>query len=124
MQFIAKILAVVSFALIVACSPVVYSDADPSADFSQLETFTWASDPPLIKSGDSPISPLTERNMTTAIRSALEAKGYRFVTTKTADFAVSFTMGAREKIELQSYPVHYTSAYDTWVWGRSYYGTR
>ncbi len=113
---------VIVAAALSACSPVVYSDADPTKDFSSLRTFSWAQDPPLIKTGDHPISPLTSQNMATAIRAAFEAKGYRFVSSGQADFAVSFTMGARDEIQLRSYPVSYMDTYDNWGWGRPYYG--
>lgn len=105
-----------------ACAPAVYTDSDPNEDFSQLKTFTWAKNPPLIKTGDHPISPLTETRMTDALKAAFEAKGYQFVPSGQADFAVSYTMGARDKIELRQYPAPYVNSYSSWAWGGRYYG--
>lgn len=116
------LVALVGIVLVSACAPTVYTDADPSKDFSTLRTFSWANLPPLIKTGDHPVSALTEANVTNALRAELERKGYQFVSSGAADFAVSYTMGARDKIELRQYPVSYTSTYSTWGWGGRYYG--
>lgn len=105
-----------------SCLPAVYSDSDPNEDFSALRTFTWAKDPPLIKTGDHPISPLVATNMTDALKAEFESKGYQFVSSGAADFAVSYTMGARDKIELRQYPAPYVGSYSRWGWGRGYYG--
>ncbi|MBK0329204.1 DUF4136 domain-containing protein [Rhodobacteraceae bacterium F11138] len=115
------VLVFFGFAL-VACAPAVYTDSDPDEDFARLRTFTWAKNPPLIKTGDHPISALTAANMADALKAEFQRKGYRFVPTGAADFAVSFTMGARDKIELRQYPAPYVSTYDAWAWGGRYYG--
>ncbi|MEM6589672.1 MAG: DUF4136 domain-containing protein [Pseudomonadota bacterium] len=109
--------------LMSACSPVVYTDTDPSFDFAPLRTFTWAKNPPVVTSGDHQISPLAIAKMTTALKAEFERKGYRFVpSSRRADFAVSYTLGARDKIELRHYPTSYTSSFRSWPWGGRYYG--
>ncbi|MEW9918479.1 DUF4136 domain-containing protein [Marimonas sp. MJW-29] len=117
-------MAIYAVALLIlsACAPNVYSRADPSQDFSQLRTFTWAKVPPLIKTGDHPISPQVEVIITEALKAEFESKGYRFVSTDTADFAVSFTLGAQNEIELQERPTNYHKTYDDWGWGGRNYG--
>lgn len=108
--------------LVSACAPTVYSDSDPNEDFSDLRTFTWAKNPPLIKTGDHPISALVAANMTEALKAEFQRKGYSFVSSGAADFSVSYTMGARDKIELRQYPAPYVGSYNSWTWGRGYYG--
>ena len=61
-----------------------------------------------------------------AVESALAAKGYRQVQDpKSADFVLSFTVGSREKIKVDSYPsmaMGYSTAYPGhWGWGASYH---
>ncbi|MEM7733963.1 MAG: DUF4136 domain-containing protein [Pseudomonadota bacterium] len=109
--------------LLSACGSAVYTDTDPSFDFAPLRTFTWAKNPPVVTSGDHQISPLAIAKMTTALKAEIERKGYRFVSSaRRADFAVSYTLGARDKIELRHYPSTYTTSFRTWPWGARYYG--
>ncbi len=98
------------------------SDANPEFDFSNSRSFKWASQPPLIKTGDFEISDEIAERMKTAIRAAFEAKGYQFVSAGQADLAVSYTMGARSRIEIIDFPDVYVKSYDDWAWGQSYYG--
>lgn len=106
-----------------ACSPAVYTDTDPNFDFAPLRSFTWAKSPPVVTSGDYPLSALAVSKMTSALKAEFERKGYRFVrSARQADFAVSYTLGARDKIELRHYPATYTSGFGTWPWGGRYYG--
>ena len=56
-----------------------------------------------------------------AAQAALIAKGFTFVEDrKDADFVVSFTMGARDKIRVNNYPVHYRGP-TPWEWGAPYH---
>jgi len=62
-----------------------------------------------------------------ALEIALVAKGYRWVSEATsADFAISFTIGSREEIRVDSYPsmsAGYGRGYPGhWGWGGTYYG--
>ena len=120
-----KYILIVPLLLIAACSmgPQVFHDRDPSQDYSSYMSFTWAANPPLIKSGEYPVSSLVEKRMTAAIRTALENKGYSFSKSKSgADFLVSYTMGARDKIEVREYPDLFHDSYLDWEWGRPYFG--
>ena len=110
-------------ALVSGCGSSVYTDSDPSFNFATVRTFTWAKNPPLVTSGDYPISPLTSAKMTTALKAEFERKGYRFTNSaRNADFAVSYTLGARDKIELRQYPTTYVGSLNSWPWGARYYG--
>ncbi|MCZ6855540.1 MAG: DUF4136 domain-containing protein [Gammaproteobacteria bacterium] len=103
-----------------ASSARVQTDFNPSADFSTYRSFSFISDKPLLVASIG-LSPLLEGRLINATRGELTSKGYRFVANREmADFVVSFTMGARDKIRVTSYPSNYRG-YNQWGWGTSYY---
>ena len=60
-----------------------------------------------------------------AVEGVLTTRGYRKVEDpETADFALSFTVGSREEIKVNSYPATYAGyGYGGgWGWGGPYYG--
>ena len=102
-------------------------DHDANHDFSNYQTFAWISKNPM-KVGPSVQSPnpLLEPRIMSAVETAMNQKGYRQVDApKDADFVVSFTVGSREKIRVDSYPtmsVGVASAYPShWGWGAAYH---
>lgn len=116
-------LVFIAVAILSGCGSSVYTDTDPSFNFANVRSFTWAKNPPLVTSGDYPISPLTSAKMTTALKAEFERKGYRFTNSaRNADIAVSYTVGARDKIELRHYPTTYVGGVGSWPWGARYYG--
>ena len=103
-------------------------DHDPAYDFTKYQSFAWISKNPM-KVGQSVgvPNPLLEPRIMSALETALVAKGYEFVKApKDADFVVSFTVGSREEIRVDSYPsmsAGYGVAYPRhWGWGGAYYG--
>ncbi|HVZ32554.1 MAG TPA: DUF4136 domain-containing protein, partial [Polyangiaceae bacterium] len=55
-----------------------------------------------------------------AIEKELAGKGFQKTSERdNADFAVSYTVGARDRLDVQSYPVPYRGP---WVWGWPYFG--
>lgn len=110
-------------ALVTACtSMTVRTDYYHGADFSPFRTFAWISGDPLIRppGAEAHVSPLNVRRIREAIEAELTAKGFTEIDdSPAADFAVSFTVGARDRIEVQSYPVLYRGA---WGWGGTYFG--
>lgn len=114
--------AIVAFLFTAACATIVAdSDRYADADFSRYRTFAWASDSPLVESRSHrvDISPLNVRRIREAIERELEAKGYAMSASReSADFAVSFTVGARDVIQVQDYPVFYRGR---WRWTPPYY---
>lgn len=103
-------------------------DHDPAINFSSYQTFAWISKNPM-KVGQSvgAVNPLLEPRISSALEKALVAKGYKYVIEpKNADFVVSFTVGSREEIRVDSYPsmsAGYGTAYPGhWGWGSRYYG--
>lgn len=101
-------------------------DSDPSHDFSVYKTYAWISANPMIVGQTSrPPSPLLERRIMAVVESGLAAKGYSKVDDpEAADFVLSFTVGSREEIQVNSYPATYAGyGYrGAWGWGAPYYG--
>jgi hypothetical protein len=101
-------------------------DSDPGHDFSGYQTFAWISENPMIVGETNRIpNPLLEPKIMSAIEGNLTAKGYSKVDDpEAADFVLSFTVGSREEIKVNSYPTSYASyGYrGTWGWGGPYYG--
>ena len=102
-------------------------DHDSAHDFSGYQTFGWISENPM-KVGPSVQSPnpLLQPRIMTAVEVALGEKGYRLISdTAKADFALSFTVGSREKIRVDSYPtmsMGYSTGYPNhWGWGATYH---
>ena len=121
-----------SAALIAGCATgfQATSDHDPAADFGAYKTFAWVSDRPMkVGATDRIPNPMLEPRIMSAIESALAAKGYSAASNlESADFALSFTIGSREEIKVDSYPsmsAGYTGfGYPRhWgAWGGAYYG--
>jgi hypothetical protein len=98
-----------------------HSDHDASQSFSGYSTFAWMADQPMMAPPDqvARVSPLNRKRIEDAIESELAAKGFR----KTAEpaaasFVVSYTVGARDRVDVQSFPAPYTGP---WRWGWPYH---
>jgi hypothetical protein len=94
----------------VGCAGVrARSDFDPSARFDAYRSFAWLSEAPGTLEGGAgteDVDPLLARRIRGAIESQLVARGYqRLDDPAAADFVVSFSVGQREKIRIQSSPL-------------------
>ena len=100
-----------------ACSTLrVGSDYDRSATFSGYHTYAW-----LPREHSVASNPLVARHAHEAIDAILRSKGYTPVDDPAnADFTVDFTVGSRDRIDVQSYPMAYRGP---WHWGLGYYGS-
>ena len=70
-------------------------------------------------------NPLLEPKIMAAIERGMAAKGYSKVDNPdAADFVLSFTIGSREEIRVNSYPATYAGVgyRGAWGWGAPYYG--
>jgi len=105
-----------------ATTAPVFTDHDPAQDFSGYKTFSWISEQPMIVSGERGPTPLDERRIMNSIQDELTKRGYRFVADRSsADFAVAFTVGARDKMSVRTHEV--VDFYGPhWRWGYDYYG--
>ncbi len=105
-------------------------DFDRAHDFSAYRTFAWISAHPMKYGGTNRFpSPLLEPRIMAAIDKALRAKGYtKDYAAESADFVLSFTVGSREHIKIDSYSTMaggygaYGSYPGHWGWGGAYYG--
>jgi len=122
--------ALISLVLMTGCASTFEAsyDHDPANDFSTYQSFAWISKNPM-KVGKTvgAVNPLLEPRISSALEKALVAKGYKYVIEpKNADFVVSFTVGSREEIRVDSYPsmsAGYGMAHPGhWGWGSMYYG--
>jgi hypothetical protein len=117
--------AVLVFSLLLgACSgnrPIV--DYDPEASFAAYRSYAFISEHPMVRAPDSPPgSPLLEARLMRVTDEVLQSRGYRKLDDpEAADFTIAFTVGAREKINVSSYPEPYRPYYGGWGWGASYY---
>jgi len=126
-----KILGMVSvFALLGACASTFEAtyDHDANNDFSNYHTFAWLSKSPMkVSQSIATLNPLLEPRIMSALEFALVAKGYKWVAEPaSADFVISFTVGSRDEIKVDSYPsmsAGYGMGYPRhWGWGGAYYG--
>ena len=121
---------VLSGVLLAACASTFKAthDHDADHDFSNYQTFAWISENPMkVATAVSAVNPLLEPRIMSALEKALVAKGYQWVAdAKSADFVISFTIGSREEIRVDSYP-SMSAGYGMghpghWGWGGAYYG--
>ena len=101
-------------------------DSDPAHDFSGYQTYAWISKNPMIVGQTDRIpNPLLEPKIMSAIEDGMTTKGYSKVDDpEAADFVLSFTVGSREEIKVNSYPSSYAGyGYrGAWGWGGPYSG--
>jgi len=99
----------------------VSTDYDRSASFAGYHSFAW-----LAREHRGTRNPLIVQRAHDAIQAELTAKGFSFVAdSATADFVVDFTIGSRERVEVDSYPVPYGGPWywaDRGWWGYPYWG--
>ena len=105
-------------------------DYDRKHNFSNYQTFAWISkNPMIVAETNRVVNPLLEGHIMSALKDGLTAKGFQHVMMpENADFVVSFTVGSREKIKVDSYPTMSGGYYaggrpGHWGWGGGYYGT-
>lgn len=91
------------------------SYVDESADFQTYQSFSWIGTQPYVPAeGSSAINPLARTMIDNAIRDELQQQGFAFTTDReAADFLVAYTVGSRDKVRIESYPVSYRGH---WGW--------
>lgn len=123
----ARILMIALLTLQTACTTgraiQSYDDYNPNFDFTRFQTYSFVSaNPMIVASTARPVSPLLETQFMNAIRRDLDGKGFRYVPDpEGADLAISFTIGSREQIRVDQYPVSYRAGYSRY---HPYYGYR
>jgi Domain of unknown function (DUF4136) len=107
-----------------ACSTLqVGSDYDHSATFSAFHTFSF-----MQRDHSKGVhNPLVAQRIQDAIKADLTSRGYVYTDNAAdADFLVDFTVGAKERTDIQTYPQPYSGWYGYggpgW-WGGPYWGS-
>jgi len=117
------ILSAILVLFIVGCSSThkakVDFDSNPDVDTSNYKTFAWMKQSKILITTQD-INPVRKLVVDDAIEEAFIAKGYQLIEDpEKADFVISYTVGSRDKIKVDSYPATYHGG---WGWGRGYYG--
>ena len=102
------------------------SDFDPSVSFAGYHSFAWIAEHPMIigATAGRQINPMTEGRIMRAIEESLRSKGFEVIAdAEQADFVVAFTIGARDEVQVTSYPTAYRCFHRGGYWGGGYYGT-
>ncbi len=103
-----------------ACATMqVGSDYDRQASFTNFHTFAI-----MRREHQNVHNPLVVQRTEDAISQDLVAKGYRQVNDPaSADFTVDFTVGSKERTDINSYPEPYASlGWGGWGWGPGWWG--
>ena len=103
------------FALAGCATLRVGSDFDPAASFTGYHSFAF-----MPREHYGTRNPLVVRRAHDAIEAELTARGFAPAADGAgADFIVDFTIGAQERIDVNSYPAAYRGP---WHWGWPYFG--
>ncbi len=116
------LVVVMSSLVLVACSSLrVASDFDHTASFAGYHSFSW-----MVREHQGVANPLVVQRAHDAIEAELKTRGFsETADPAAADFVVDFTIGSRERTEVNTYPAPYTSSGwwngQAW-WGYPYWG--
>ncbi|MEM9382599.1 MAG: DUF4136 domain-containing protein [Planctomycetota bacterium] len=114
-----------ALALAACASPSVTSDFDPESDFASFRTFAFLEPDPFIAAPTGARDVVLE-GIVAATRDDLTSKGLTLAEeTEDADLVVSFSLGARERVEVNEYPAYFErNEYGdgTADWGYPYVG--
>ncbi len=130
MQLISKLWIILVSVLVVVASGCATiktgSHFNESVNVEGYQTYSWISETPFVggtMESDISISALTQKKIEDAIEAELRNKGYAFEEDRSqSDFLISYTVGTREKLVLDSYPNYYLGSWAWHVNGGSYYG--
>jgi hypothetical protein len=96
-------------------------DFDRNSEISTTayKTFAWLKKTKVLAE-PTDVNPVMKVRIDNAIEQAFTAKGYQLVdNAEQADFTISYTMGSRDKIKINSLPTSYRTGI---AWGHGYYG--
>jgi hypothetical protein len=113
--------------LAMGCSTIqAHHNVDPNAPFPTYKTFAWVTEESLLKPGAGAmpggvaVDPLLDPIIRGAVERNLRAKGFEQTRDPaSADLVVSYSVGARDKIDVNSYPVGAGYRYGG-AWGYGY----
>nr|WP_298895676.1 DUF4136 domain-containing protein [uncultured Altererythrobacter sp.] len=120
----AKILLAVASLALSACATTgrINTDFDQTQDFSEYATFAWAGKSPMVVMGSRMVPALVQAEIAKSIKEDLQSKGYRYTQNlQEADFAVSFTIGTRDGVNVVEMPDYFWQSRANWTWGNPYW---
>jgi len=123
MTLMKKIFATVLLIAVASCSTTyeakINFDKNSKVDTVNYKTFAWLTSGKIMAPPED-INPVMKQRVDEEIEKAFIAKGYQLIDdAEKADFAISYTVGNRDKIKVNSYPTTYNTGFG---WGRGYYG--
>lgn len=123
MTLIKKTFAAILLFAVVSCSTTyqakVNFDKNSKIDTTSYKTFSWLNTGKIMAPPED-FNPVMKVRVDEAVENAFIAKGYQLIEdAEKADFAISYTVGNRDKIQVSNYPSTYNSGFG---WGRGYYG--
>ncbi|RJF91113.1 DUF4136 domain-containing protein [Sphingomonas cavernae] len=95
-----------------ASTPTINYDHDPTADFSKYRTYSW-----VFTGVPQGMNPLAFQRVKASIDRSLAARSY--TQASPGDFAIAFTLGARDRVEVSDYGP-YSTFYPGWGIGYRY----
>ncbi|GAA0821670.1 DUF4136 domain-containing protein [Colwellia sp. D2M02] len=96
-------------------------DKNTNIDTKNYKTFAWLTTAKIM-APPTDINPVMKVRVDESIEQAFIAKGYQLIDdAEKADFTISYTVGSREEIKVNSYPSTYNTGFG---WGSGYYGGR
>ena len=115
--------AILTAGMLTACTTIetgAYSAE--RANFSEYQTFSWINADPYVAAEDAaPVSPLARSMIAREIREQLVRIGFTYTDDReAADMLVSYTIGSRDKVRMDAYPVGYRGHWG-WHTPRSHY---
>jgi hypothetical protein len=122
MKTIKVTLVAVLVLLVASCASTykvkVGADKNENIDTANYKTFAWLTSQKVMAASED-FNPVMKFRVDEEIEKAFLAKGYTLVTdAEKADFTISYTVGNRDKIKVNSYPTAYNRGFG---WGRHYY---
>lgn len=116
--------AIMAMSLLVSCASThpakVGFDRNSAINTQDYKTFAWLNKNKSLTQNVN-VNPVRKARLEDSIEQAFVAKGYRLVSnSEQADFAISYTVGSREKIKVDSFPTTYHGGFR---WGGPYYGS-
>lgn len=94
-------------------------DKNTKVDTKSYKTFAWLTSGKIMAPTED-FNPVMKVRVDDEIEMAFMAKGYQLIDdAEKADFTISYTVGNRDKIKVNHYPVTYKMGFG---WGRGYYG--
>jgi hypothetical protein len=102
-------------------SAKVNFDQNTDIDTKNYKTFAWLTKGKIMAPAVD-FNPVMKERVNDSIEQAFIDKGYQLIDdSEQADFTISYTVGNRDKIKVNSYPATYNTGFG---WGRGYYGAR